>query len=166
MHHRTQWRYQSRNFEEAQLKERARCLWNGTSIPVRSSEHLIVRWKKEKKNWRNRIHDEHENIRLFPLPLPLSLSSFRLRCAENSTRRRIERSGHVMGPKRNCFQFEAGQVKIKSIAELKTFHISCVRVRWCSFFSFSFSILLVPSFLFYIIFSHRVDDRTLNVLLS
>lgn len=51
-----------------------------------------------------------------------------------------------MGPKRNCFQLEAGQVKIKSIAELKTFHISCVRVRWCSlffFFFFPFSLLVV-----------------------
>lgn len=48
MHHPTQWRYQSRNFEEAQLKERAPLVERHEHIPVRGSKHLI----EQKKNSR------------------------------------------------------------------------------------------------------------------
>lgn len=86
MHHRTQWRYQSRNFEEAQLKQRTRllvCVCEAASraspYPMRGSEHLIAKWV-EKNERRNRILDA-PNMKTFGI---FFYARSCLRCAQNS----------------------------------------------------------------------------------
>lgn len=159
MHHRAQWRYQSRNFEEAQLKERALhgtraslCAWFGT----------FMKWK-EKMEIKPSM-----NMKTFADFFPL-FPLLWVRCSENPLPKKdwtMNGTLHVMGPpKRNCFQFEAGQVKIKSIAELKTFHISFCACSM-TFTVFPPSNSHSSPFRFHRFFSFcvRVDDRTLNVL--
>lgn len=76
---------------------------------------------------------------------------------------------HVMGPMRNGFHFEAGQVKIKSIAELKTFHIFlCACSMMLVFFpsSFRFFSISIIYTLFFIVCRRSIAKRTLELVFS
>lgn len=82
MHHPAQWRYQSRNFEEEQLEERALLVKRHEHIPVRCSKHLIEQGKKMEDEIKSSMNMKKHSPFLPPLH---SLLEKWMRCAQNAT---------------------------------------------------------------------------------